>query len=136
MRGDARIPNITVQHLLDHQGGWDSAVSPVGDPVFDTIQVSTELGLNYPAQPTNVISWMFAKPLDFTPGSQSAYANFGYQILGRVIEKASGKSFVNYVMQDVFGPFVPLFRSPEVMLRAMAMGDYLRYRTVFPTRLN
>jgi 4-carboxymuconolactone decarboxylase len=38
--------------------------------------------------------------------------------------------------QDVFGPFVPLFRSPEVMLRAMAMGDYLRYRTVFPTKIN
>jgi 4-carboxymuconolactone decarboxylase len=38
--------------------------------------------------------------------------------------------------QDVFGPFVPLHRSPEVMLRAMALGDYLRYRTVFPTRLN
>jgi len=38
--------------------------------------------------------------------------------------------------QDVFGPFVPLHRSPEVMLRAMAMGDFLRYRTVFPTRLN
>jgi 4-carboxymuconolactone decarboxylase len=38
--------------------------------------------------------------------------------------------------QDVFGPFVPLLRSPEVMLRAMALGDYLRYRTVFPPRLN
>ena len=38
--------------------------------------------------------------------------------------------------QDVFGPFVPLHRSPEVMLRTMAMGDYLRYRTVFPTKLN
>lgn len=38
--------------------------------------------------------------------------------------------------QDVFGPFVPLHRSPEVMLRAMALGDYLRYRTVFPARLN
>ena len=38
--------------------------------------------------------------------------------------------------QDVFGPIVPLHRSPEVMLRAMAMGDYLRYRTVFPTKLN
>ena len=38
--------------------------------------------------------------------------------------------------QDVFGPFVPLLRSPEVMLRAMAMGDYLRYRTVFPAKLN
>jgi 4-carboxymuconolactone decarboxylase len=38
--------------------------------------------------------------------------------------------------QDVFGPFVPLHRSPEVMLRAMSLGDYLRYRTVFPTKLN
>ena len=38
--------------------------------------------------------------------------------------------------QDVFGPFVPLLRSPEVMLRAMAMGDYLRFRTVLPRKLN
>ena len=37
---------------------------------------------------------------------------------------------------DVFGPFVPLLRSPEVMLRAMAMGDYLRFRTVLPRKLN
>src|ERR1051325_5729808 len=37
--GDSRITNITVQHLLDHKGGWDDTVSPVGDPVFRTIQV-------------------------------------------------------------------------------------------------
>ncbi len=37
---------------------------------------------------------------------------------------------------SVFGPFVPLLRSPEVMLRAKAMGDYLRYKTVLPPRLN
>jgi 4-carboxymuconolactone decarboxylase len=36
----------------------------------------------------------------------------------------------------VFGPFVPLLRSPEVMLRAMSMGDYLRYKTVLPAALN
>jgi 4-carboxymuconolactone decarboxylase len=36
----------------------------------------------------------------------------------------------------VFGPFVPLLRSPEVMLRAKAMGDYLRYKSVLPARLN
>jgi CubicO group peptidase (beta-lactamase class C family) len=103
--GDERITNITVQHLLDHQGGWDNTVSPVGDPVFRTIQVSTELGLNYPAQPTNMISWMLAKPLDFAPGSKSVYANFGFQILGRVVEKASGKPYFDYLAQDVFGPF-------------------------------
>ena len=37
---------------------------------------------------------------------------------------------------EVFGPFVPLLRNPEVMLRAMAMGDYLRYRSTLPRRVN
>ncbi|MFM2295751.1 MAG: hypothetical protein RLZZ350_2164 [Verrucomicrobiota bacterium] len=99
--GDNRITNITVQQLLDHTGGWDSTVSPVGDPVFRTLQISTEMGLSYPAAPTNVISWMFAKPLDFAPGASNAYSNFGYQILGRIIEKASGKTYFKYLQQDL-----------------------------------
>jgi len=36
----------------------------------------------------------------------------------------------------IFGPFVPLLRSPEVMQRARAMGDYLRYKSVLPAALN
>ena len=36
---------------------------------------------------------------------------------------------------DVSGPFVPLLRSPEVMSRARAMGDYLRFRSTLPARL-
>jgi 4-carboxymuconolactone decarboxylase len=34
------------------------------------------------------------------------------------------------------GPFVPLLRSPEVMLRAKAMGDYLRFKSTLEPRLN
>ena len=34
------------------------------------------------------------------------------------------------------GPFVPLLRSPEVMNRARAMGDYLRFNSVLPPRLS
>ena len=37
---------------------------------------------------------------------------------------------------DVTGPFVPLLRSPEVMSRARAMGDYLRFRSALPPRLS
>jgi 4-carboxymuconolactone decarboxylase len=37
---------------------------------------------------------------------------------------------------DISGPFVPLLRSPEVMNRARAMGDYLRFRSVLPPRLS
>jgi|SRR5665213_1021942 len=101
--GDSRISSITVQNVVDHEGGWDDAISPVGDPVFSTIEISTEMGLNYPAGPTNVISWMFSKPLDHAPGTTYAYSNLGYQILGRVIEKASGKSYINYIQEDLLG---------------------------------
>jgi 4-carboxymuconolactone decarboxylase len=37
---------------------------------------------------------------------------------------------------EVSGPFIPLLRSPEVMSRARAMGDYLRFRSVLPPRLS
>lgn len=37
---------------------------------------------------------------------------------------------------DLLGPFAVMLRSPEVMLRAKAMGDYLRFRNVIPKRVN
>ena len=37
---------------------------------------------------------------------------------------------------DISGPFIPLLRSPELMSRARAMGDYLRYKSSLPPRLS
>ena len=37
---------------------------------------------------------------------------------------------------DVSGPFIPLLRSPEVMTRARAMGDYLRFKSALPPKLS
>ena len=37
---------------------------------------------------------------------------------------------------EPFGPFIPWMRSPEVMMRAMAMGDYLRFKSSMGNRLN
>lgn len=37
---------------------------------------------------------------------------------------------------DISGPFVPMLRSPEVMTRARAMGDYLRFKSALPARLS
>lgn len=37
---------------------------------------------------------------------------------------------------EISGPFVPLLRSPEVMTRARAMGDYLRFKSALPPRLS
>jgi 4-carboxymuconolactone decarboxylase len=50
--------------------------------------------------------------------------------------KQAAAEFAAARKQEVFGPFAVMLRSPEVMLRASAMGDYMRYRTVLPPRLN
>jgi 4-carboxymuconolactone decarboxylase len=51
-------------------------------------------------------------------------------------QQAAAAEFVKMRGQDVFGPFAVMLRSPEVMLRAAAMGDYMRYRTSLPPALN
>src|SRR6476646_2657893 len=51
-------------------------------------------------------------------------------------QKKASDDFAAERKTPVFGPFVPLLRRPEVMLRARAMGDYLRYKSVLPAALN
>jgi 4-carboxymuconolactone decarboxylase len=51
-------------------------------------------------------------------------------------QKKASDDFTAERKTPVFGPFIPLLRSPEVMLRARAMGDYLRYKSVLPAALN
>jgi len=51
-------------------------------------------------------------------------------------QKKAAEEFQAERKTAVFGPFVPLLRSPEVMQRARAMGDYLRFRSVLPPKLN
>jgi 4-carboxymuconolactone decarboxylase len=51
-------------------------------------------------------------------------------------QKKAAEEFVAGRGTPVVGPFVPLLRSPEVMLRAKAMGDYLRFKSALPPRLS
>lgn len=51
-------------------------------------------------------------------------------------QKKAAAEFAAARRAEVSGPFVPLLRSPEVMNRARAMGDYLRFKSVLPPRLS
>jgi 4-carboxymuconolactone decarboxylase len=51
-------------------------------------------------------------------------------------QKKAAEEFAGGRGYDVRGPFVPLIRSPEVMLRAKAMGDYLRFKSKLEPRLS
>ena len=51
-------------------------------------------------------------------------------------QKKAAELFAEGRGYAVRGPFVPLIRSPEVLLRAKAVGDYLRFKSVLEPRLN
>jgi 4-carboxymuconolactone decarboxylase len=52
------------------------------------------------------------------------------------VQKKAAEAFAEGRGYAVRGPFVPLLRSPEVMLRAKQMGDYLRFKSTLTPRLN
>jgi N-acyl-D-amino-acid deacylase len=99
---DPRLNNITIRHLLEHKGGWDR--EKTFDPMFRPLEMAAALKGPGPAGPVDVIRYMMGKPLQFDPGTKESYSNFGYCVLGRVIEKASGQSYLAYVRRKICEP--------------------------------
>ena len=84
------VKEITLHHLLTHTcGGWDIDKA---DPMF----------LNPAMNHRELIEWTIRhQPLRNVPGKHYAYSNFGYCILGRVLEKVTGKPYAQFVKQQV-----------------------------------
>jgi len=100
---DARWRQVTVLHLLHHTGGWDTEEAKV-DPIFASLRIAKALKVSLPVGPQHIIDYMLGQPLQFDPGSRFAYSNFGYCLLGRVIERVAGMGYERYVRQEVLAP--------------------------------
>jgi D-alanyl-D-alanine carboxypeptidase len=87
------LTEITVNHLLHHTGGgW---ANDKRDPMF----------LNPAMTAAQLISWTLDnQPLKTVPGAAYAYSNFGYCVLGRVIEKLTGLPYEAAVRGLVLAP--------------------------------
>src|SRR5271168_3363571 len=87
------VTDITVDDLLTHTcGGWPNDAN---DPMM----------LNLSWNQTKLITQTIAKvPLTNPPGTHWAYSNFGYCILGRVIEAVTGEPYAGYVQSEVLAP--------------------------------
>jgi CubicO group peptidase (beta-lactamase class C family) len=105
---DARSDDITVQQLLDHQGGYnDEPVSKGGsgfDPTYSMRQIALDLGLNHPVTKLDVARYMYQRKLDFTPGTDTHYSNYGYLLAGAVVEHVTGMSYFAYVKKTLLDP--------------------------------
>lgn len=99
---DPRWNDITIRHLLEHKGGWDR--EKTFDPMFRPLEIAAALKGTAPAGQVDIIRYMMGQPLQFDPGSKECYSNFGYCVLGRVIEKVSGQTYVDYVRKSILDP--------------------------------
>ncbi len=123
---DQRQNEITIRHLLQHRGGWDRDKS--FDAMFRSVDFARSLGSDPPADPDTIIRVMLGKQLDFDPGDRYAYSNYGYCLLGRVIEKLSGKRYEEYVKTNVLAPIgITSMRIGATRLAGRAEGEVRYY---------
>ena len=99
---DDRVNDITVEHLVDHEGGWDSTTA--GDYVFKMRQIAKDLGLSGSATKFDLVRYIFGEPLQFKPGSKSQYSNIGYTTLAYLVEKVTGKNYETYLRNTILQP--------------------------------
>jgi CubicO group peptidase (beta-lactamase class C family) len=86
----SNIEQLTIEHLLTHTtGGWQS---DAGDP----------MGLDKKMNHRELIAWALEhNDLADPPGKSFAYSNFGYCLLGRVIEKVTGQTYEQYIKDNI-----------------------------------
>lgn len=85
---------ITLRQLLTHTSGLGDFFGPefmAGNMArYDSLE--------------SLLPFFVDKPLKFEPGTQWAYSNAGYIVLGLVIQHVTGQSYYDYVQQHVFAP--------------------------------
>ncbi len=130
---DPRLEEITVRHLLKHQGGWDG-IEPMFPPWSRT--AAATIGTPEPPKCETIIRYMMGKPLSYAPGSRTVYSNFGYCVLGRIIERVSGKPYEEYVQEAVLKPAgIRDMRIGGTRLRELARREVRYYHQFNQTEL-
>ncbi|MHC4163251.1 MAG: serine hydrolase domain-containing protein [Planctomycetota bacterium] len=129
---DPRLADVTIHQLLRHTAGFDRGRS--FDPMFRSVRIARALEVVPPAKPWDIIRFMAGRPLDFAPGQGHAYSNFGYCMLGRVIEKASGEPYEAYVRERVLKPLgITRMRVGKSLRRDRAEDEVVYYVKGPPT---
>jgi len=124
---DPRFKKVTVRHLLIHAGGWDRSKS--GDPMFRPVRIAKSFGLTPPATARQVARYMLTQPLDFEPGASGAYSNFGYCLLGRIIEAKTKMTYEQYVRKELLAKIdITRMQIGRSLLSKRAKGE-VKYHT-------
>jgi D-alanyl-D-alanine carboxypeptidase len=124
---------VTIGELLTNTGG----TGDIWGPEFDKHRQQLRTLEDY-------INLYGKRPLRFEPGSRWEYSNYGFILLGAVIEKVSGESYYDYVREHIYipagmsstdsAPEEPRFADRSIGYMKVKTGDwnsntgYLLYR--------
>lgn len=91
---NTNLSNITVKHLLQNvSGSWGAAT---GGDVIDQNPTYTY---------KQFFDWVInTRPNPNAPGTVYDYSNVNFVLAGRIIEKVSGKTYINYIKEDIMTP--------------------------------
>jgi D-alanyl-D-alanine carboxypeptidase len=84
---------VTIQQLLTHTGGTGDFFGPQ----FDAHRLELKTLQDY-------LKLYGERAPEFEPGTRWEYSNYGFLMLGVVVERVSGKSYYDYVSENIYAP--------------------------------
>jgi CubicO group peptidase (beta-lactamase class C family) len=84
---------VTIHHLLTHTGGTGDFFGPE----FDKHRMELRTLQDY-------VKLYGERGLAFEPGSRWEYSNYGFLLLGLIVQKAGGQDYYDYVREHIFKP--------------------------------
>ena len=84
---------VTVRELLNHTGG----TGDIFTPEYEAHRPETRTLADY-------VKLFGSRPVAFEPGSRMEYSNYGFILLGRIIELVSGEPYQKYVREHIYLP--------------------------------
>lgn len=89
-----RANEVTLRNLMSHTSGYEDYA-----PQDYTIPAWT-----HPSSAEQIVHEWATKPLDFDPGTQYQYSNTNFNIVGLIVQKASGQPFWSFLKSRVLDP--------------------------------
>ena len=108
---------VTIEQMLTHTGG----TGDIFGPEFDTHRLELKTLPEY-------VKLYGKRGPEFEPGSRWQYSNYGFLLLGVIVEKVSGQNYYDYVRDHIFKPagMIATASEPEDLVVAERSVGFLR----------